>query len=208
MYPSLRHKVISIHNLLNTDLINQNSNYSINDKLFLNDRFTIISVGRVDPVKRFECIPNIASNLEARGCRFRWFIIGPEYGDKTFMSLKYEIEKYNVENCVIYLGAKKNPYPYFKNADLLVSLSSTEACPMIFNEAKILTLPIVTTDFGSSFEFIKNGESGVIVAFQDMIDTLFSIISNPEYYKSLKQNMSKLKYSNETILSQLRELFS
>ena len=53
------------------------------------------------------------------------------------------ISDHSVENEVICLGNKTNPYPYFKVADLLVSTSSSEACPMIFNEAKILNLPVM-----------------------------------------------------------------
>lgn len=208
IYPTIKHKVLSIHNLLNIGLIERLANSRLDDEAFSNDVFTIISVGRVDPVKRFECIPQVAAALKSRGCRFRWYILGPEYGNECFNKLCQEINFHEVQREVIYLGSKTNPYPYFKEADLLVSLSYTEACPMIFNEAKIMKLPIVTTNFGSSYEFINNGECGFIVELKDIVDTLYSVISNSTCHDTLKQNMSRHKYSNENIMSQLRELFS
>lgn len=207
IYPSLQNRVVSVNNLLNLDLIIKSAELPVSDSLFNNDSFTIISVGRLDPVKRFEYIPRIAAELKSKGCKFRWYIIGPEVDNQCFSQLCAEIKSYSLERDVVYLGSKANPYPYFKKADLLVSLSYTEACPMIFNEAKVLKLPIVTTDFGSSYEFINNGESGVIVGLKDIADTLCSIISNSETYDTLKQNVCSQKYSNENILSQLRSLF-
>lgn len=207
IYPSLQNRVVSVNNLLNLDLIIKSAELPVSDTLFNNDSFTIISVGRLDPVKRFEYIPRIAAELKSKGCKFRWYIIGPEVDNQCFSQLCAEIKSYSLERDVVYLGSKANPYPYFKKADLLVSLSYTEACPMIFNEAKVLKLPIVTTDFGSSYEFINNGESGVIVGLKDIADTLCSIISNSETYDTLKQNVCSQKYSNENILSQLRSLF-
>ena len=208
IYPSLQDRVQSVNNLLNLNAIESLAKSSVYDNLFVKDYFTIISVGRIDPVKRFEYIPSIAYDIKSRGCKFRWYIIGPELGNECFNKLCAEIKYYNVEREVVYLGSKSNPYPYFSNADLLVSLSYTEACPMIFNEAKILDLPVLTTDFGSSYEFIQNGDSGIIVPFQDIADTLYSILSNPQCYNSLKQNVTQQEYSNENILLQLRSIFS
>lgn len=208
IYPSLQERVQSVNNLLNLSLIENSAKLPILDRSFDNEAFTIISVGRVDPVKRFEYIPQIAYNLKSRGCKFRWYIIGPEIDNQCFSQLCADIKFYNLEREVLHLGSKSNPYPYFKKADLLVSLSYTEACPMIFNEAKILKLPVVTTNFGSSYEFINNGHTGIIVPLEEMADTLFSVISNPHYYNTLKQNMSNQSYSNEKILSQLRILLS
>lgn len=208
IYPSLQNRVVSVNNLLNLEVITKSAEFQVSDSCFNDDVFTIISVGRIDPVKRFEYIPRIASDLKSKGCKFKWYIIGPELGNICFSQLCADIKFYNLEREVLHLGSKSNPYPYFKKADLLVSLSYTEACPMIFNEAKILKLPVVTTNFGSSYEFINNGHTGIIVPLEEMADTLFSVISNPHYYNTLKQNISNQSYSNEKILSQLRTLLS
>ena len=207
IYPTLAQNTISIHNLLNVDYISRMAKYPIDDTRFISDTFTIISVGRIDKVKRFDQIPEIASNLLTKGYKFKWFIIGPEYGDSTFQKFQDNILNYGVSHNVIYLGNKHNPYPYFVNANLLVSLSYTEACPMIFNEAKVLNLPVVTTDFGSSYEFISNGENGYINTLQNITYVIASLIDDKSLYDLLKKNISSFEYSNSDILIKLDTLF-
>ena len=68
---------------------------------------------------------------------------------------------------MIWLGEKVNPYPYFKDTDQYVCLSELEACPMVFLEAKLFNIPIVTTDFPSAREFVKDGE-GTISPLEDL----------------------------------------
>ena len=207
IYPSLKSKVQSIYNLLNVDEIHTNSILPIDDIDFSTDTFTIVSIGRINKVKRFEYIPKIAKALIEHGCQFKWFIIGPDSGDQSCQQLLDNIEKYTTGDYVYYLGNKFNPYPYLLKAKLLVSLSYTEACPMIFNEAKILNVPVITTDFGSSYEFIRDGEYGIITTIDAIGDVLFAVISNTGLYEMLKNNMKNLKYSNASIINSLHSLF-
>ena len=207
IYPSLRERVKYVYNLLSYDQIVAKGIEKIDDSRFKNEKFTIISVGRLDPVKRFEYIPKIASKLKANGLDFTWYVIGPNIGNECVLDLQNNIENYNVDDYVYYLGGKENPYPYFKNSNLLVSLSQSEACPMIFNEAKILGLPVVSTDFPSSYEFIKNGLNGKICSIDDISDVLSYVISQESYYQSLLKNVAKEVYSNTKILEELDDLF-
>ena len=78
---------------------------------------------------------------------------------------------------------------------------------MIFNEAKILNVPVITTDFGSSYEFIRDGEYGIITTIDAIGDVLFAVISNTGLYEMLKNNMKNLKYSNASIINSLHSLF-
>ena len=48
----------------------------MHDGRFQKDGFTIVSVGRISAVKRFEAIPKVASDILKRGIRFKWYIIG------------------------------------------------------------------------------------------------------------------------------------
>ena len=154
-YPSLACSTIYIYNLLDIDRIFTLANEEICDDRFNNSKYTIISVGRIDPVKGFSNIPRVAHILQKKQVDFTWYIIGGPINDE-YKLIQSEIDKYGLSNYVILLGAKSNPYPYFRNADLYVSTSLSEACPMVFNEAKLLRLPIISTNFGSAFEFIDN----------------------------------------------------
>lgn len=159
-YPSLSNATIYIYNLLDINRILDLAKAPIDDVRLNNAQFKILSVGRMDPVKRFSRIPQIAKVLVDIGLSFVWYIIGgPE--NEEYSKIKFEVDKYSLNDRVVLLGSKSNPYPYFKQSTLYVSTSLSEACPMVFNEAKLLGLHIISTDFGSSYEFI-DGSNGCI----------------------------------------------
>lgn len=189
-YPSLASRTSTIYNPIDIDRVTRLSNETIDDERFQKASFTLISVGRIVKVKRFTAIPQIAQVLKKEHIDFKWYILGLPL-DKTELELiKKQICEFGLQDIVLYLGGKLNPYPYFRKADLLVSTSESEACPMIFNEAKILNLPIVSTDFPSAFEFIDSGTNGVITSLDKMAGVICSIATNMAFYQTLKSNSS------------------
>ncbi len=208
IYPTLSSKAVSIYNLLDVDRIKLFSQATVDTELFKTDTFTLISVGRIVPVKRFVCIPIIAKKLKDAGLNFRWYIIGPDSDQVETRQIDEMIRANNLEDVVIRLGEKANPYPYMARSDLYVCLSSSEACPMVFNEAKILKLPMVTTDFGSAFEFITNGVDGIITPIDIMPNVLSRLMKDKKEMLKLKCNISNYGYDNASIQNKLNEIFS
>ena len=203
LLPHTNHKTLTLHNLISADLIIKKSEESTNlDARFSFQGFRIVSLGRIDPVKRFSFIPKIALALKQKGYMFRWYIIGGG-NEKETKLLNNNIRFFNVDNELILLGEKNNPYPYIKEADLLVLTSYSEACPYVINEAKILGTPIVTTDFGSVYEFIEDNINGLISPIETIADKIEIMISNGETYNRIKKNISQFKYNNEEILNVL-----
>ncbi len=205
-YPSLDDRTIYIYNVCSTDSIKAKSEEEINDRLFDTSSFTLLSIGRIAPVKRFHEIPAIARRLKDTGYAFRWYIMGGgsnEYTDK----IKIAIQSNGVMDEVIMLGARTNPYPYLKKADLLVSTSESEACPMIFNEAKILGTPIVSADFGSSYEFIKEERDGVITSLEEMHNAIATLINDKEKYNMYKPYIDE-DLKEESIVKKLNNILN
>lgn len=187
-YPLLSSKVVSVYNLMDIERIISLSKVNVSDIIKVENRYNIISVGRITPVKRFDEIPQIAWTLRKRNMNFCWYIVGPDDDPPTTHKLLEAIEDYQIEDCVKWLGGKVNPYPYFKKADLYVCLSESEACPMVFMEANILGVPVVTTNFGSSYEFIKQNENGLISRRECIVDSIYSVYQN------------KLEWENKTLI--------
>lgn len=183
LFPEFKDKVETVYNFVSPEIITLNS-YENNNEIKINKSFfSIISIGRIDKVKRFSLIPQIANELRNRGCKFRWYIMGPPVGAGDELRVLYEeIDKFALNKIVSYIGAKVNPAPYMKHANLLVALSETEACPMIFNEAKVLGLPIVSSNFGSASEFVEEGRDGYVVDVSTLASLLSEIIANPHKY--------------------------
>ena len=206
IYPVLAHKTVYIYNLLDIKRIKMMSETVPDDKCFVNDRFTIISVGRIDPVKRFSEIPIIASKLKQTGFCFRWYILGPNGDSQEASLLQRRIVDLDVEDDVLWLGEKPNPYTYMSRSDLYVCLSSSEACPMVFNEAKVIGLPIVTTDFGSAYEFIMPGKNGIITTLKDMSSAILDYASGRLVLGGLQE--SSYLYDNNNLIKKLNSVFS
>lgn len=199
LMPLLSHKVYTIYNIMDITAIIKKAKEPINNINFNNKTFTIISVGRISAIKQFEVIPSIAHSLKARGLKFKWYILGGVHEQIPYQNLQKSIIDYKVTDYVFCLGNQSNPYPYFKHANLLVSTSKSEACPMIFNEAKILNLPIVTNDFGSAYEFINDGQDGRICPINQMADIIENIITNNSKFNPIISD----KFNSQTIQNQL-----
>jgi glycosyltransferase involved in cell wall biosynthesis len=102
-----------------------------------------------------------------------WYIAGdgPERE-----AIEQEIQSHGLQDQVILLGNLSNPYPYMRNADLLMNLSYHEAAPMVFLEANALSTPVFATETSSARELLEgypcsiiceNSEQGIYKAFSD-----------------------------------------
>ena len=207
VFPNLSEKTIAIHNPIDSNYIKNQANdkRNIDNKFNCNDEFTIVSVGRLDPVKQFDLLPKIAGDLKNDGYKFKWYLIGG--GFKERKKLLNEIKKNNVEDVFIWLGEKNNPYPYIASSDLLVCSSKSEACPNVINEAKILHIPVLATDFPSVYEFIENEVNGIVCNINNFSTIIKKLIEKKDLYNTIKTNINEYEYDNNLILGKIHNLF-
>lgn len=201
--PQYKDKTYTLYNFVNDERVKRLSAEQIAD-VPNNDLFTIISIGRIDPVKRFSSIPSIVSELKNRGLKLRWLIVGGNVAETEYAKLLNEIKKYHVEEDVILTGNKKNPYPYLKMSNLLVSLSISETFNNTLTEAKILGIPIVTSNYACASESVADGEEGLIVPFESISDAIVRMYKNEDgIYDRVHDNLSKFRYDNKGLLEYL-----
>ncbi|MFA5540258.1 MAG: glycosyltransferase [Bacteroidales bacterium] len=204
--PEFKIKTYSIHNLVNIDIVNDLSLHPIDDKRFIKRKFNIISIGRIDIVKRFDVIPEIVNKLKDKNIDFIWYLLGPKGSGLAQNKFENSINKYKINDNFIWLGSKDNPYNYLMKSDLLVVTSTSEACPYVLNEAKVLNIPIITTNYSSAVEFIEDGINGFIVPLEKIADRIEKIILNNEIYDSIKHNLSTNGYDNNLMLNKIYSL--
>lgn len=172
VYPQYAEKVHAIHNVINVEDILLKSKAEIDDQRFMTDDYTIVSCGRLDPVKQFSLIPEIAYKLKTVGVKpFKWYIIGGG-NEKEEKKIREKIEQFNMQDVVVMLGMKTNVYPYLSNSDLYVCTSSSESFPMVINEAKALSIPVVSNNFPSAVESVREGIDGLICAVDKMPEVI------------------------------------
>lgn len=201
IYPHLSKKIFAVHNLINCESIIEKSKQKPNDDRFTTGKFTIVSVGRFDKVKRFDIIPSVAYGLKEKGADFYWYIIGG--GGNQEQNIRNEISEKGMVDYVVLLGLKDNPYPFLANSNLLVCTSVSEACPYVINEARILHIPVITTNFGSAGEYIKHGFNGLISTEEKLESDILEMISNSE---KIKENIKEFVYENCEIKEKILHL--
>ena len=89
---------------------------------------------------------------------------------------------------------------------LYICLSKSEACPYVINEAKILHLPIISTNFPSITEFITHQYDGVICSIDTIHTEIENVIKNKSIYNQIKGNISLFKFNNDQIINQITKL--
>lgn len=197
-------KIQVIHNVLSIDYIKSRSELS--DNIPKKDsEYVFVSMGRMVPVKRFDRIIDAAVNLRHDNMDFKWYVIGD--GEKK-EELKHLADKKNISEMVIFVGQQENPYPWIKNADLFIMTSESEAQPMSINEALILGIPIVTTDFPSSREVVLDGYNGLIVSNNatGVYKGIKEYIENKSLQKKLSNGAKEFTYDNKRIVNKIGEL--
>ena len=205
IYTHYAEKTIAINNPQSEEYIIEQSYNNDNDTSFIKNGYTIVSIGRIDQIKRFTQIPSIASFLISRNIEFKWYIIG-DGDEEEKRQIKQNILKEDVEKYVVCLGLKTNPHYYIKNSDLLVSLSISEACPRVINEAKILHVPVVCTNFDTAKEYIDNMKNGIISPIDEIKYSILEILQNDELKNNIKANISKFHFDNNDIMNRINEM--
>ena len=206
--PHMKDKTVAIHNIINTKDILEKAKEPIDDCNFKTDGYTIVSVGRLDPVKQFHLIPSLAAEIKKQtDKKFVWYIIGGDRGFESYVNgIKQDIVKLGVTEEVVMLGEKSNVYPYMAKADLYVSTSMSESFPLVINEAKALGVPIVSNNFGSASESVIDGIDGYVTSISDetITKTITAFIDGC-------LNISKSDYAytdkNEYIIHQVYSIF-
>lgn len=179
IYPQYANKVYAIHNVINVEDIRKKAEAPVDDERFQTDAYTIVSCGRLDPVKQFSLIPSLAVQLKAGGVKpFKWYIIGGG-NEVEQKAIEEAVDKYGVEDCVITMGMKQNVYPYIAKADLYVCTSESESFPMVVNEAKALGVPVISNNFPSVVESIQNGIDGIICPIDQIVGSIIQQMYNP-----------------------------
>lgn len=206
VFPDFADRTVTIPNLLDETYIQEASRDDRKlDTRFSFDGFTILSVGRICYEKRFFEIPRIASRIKSRGCNVKWYIVGGGSAAETAL-LQQNIRHEEVEDTVIPLGAKDNPYPYIQHSDLVACTSISETFSYVIGEAKVLGVPVVSTNFGTAKE-VLNDRYGIITELEEMADAIAGLVLDPSSYDCLKRNLQNYRYDNDKILAKVYSLF-
>ncbi len=136
-----------------------------------NDIFTILAIGRLDPIKGFDKLIEQVSKLDFE---FRLNIIG-EGSQKE--KLEKLISDNKLEKKVFLLGFKNNIPEYLASSHLQVISSLTEGLPLTLLEGIMNSLVIISTPVGGIVEVL---EKDYLVKIEDFSTKISEIYNNYE----------------------------
>lgn len=200
--PSLSSKTITIYNCHDVRRILEKSEMDPikTEKSF----FNIVTVARLSEEKGHVRALNAIGRLINEGYSIKWHVVGGSNDDfiDAFSEL---INKHGINKNVILYGEQKNPYRIMKQCDLLLVPSIHEAAPMVFGEAEILKLPILTTETISAIELVENkkigwvcdnSEDGIYKGLKELLDSRILV-------EKCRDGMKPI--SNDVAINQLKE---
>lgn len=207
--PSLRSKLILIENILPERLIKRQAmELDVTKEMpVIKDGFRLLSIGRYCIAKNFDNVPAICSCLLKKGFKVKWYIIGFG-GDEELIRQKIAAAK--MEEYVILLGKKENPYPYIKACDLYVQPSRYEGKSVTVREAQMFAKPVVITAYPTSGSQLEDGVDGVVVPMDNegCADGIAKLLDDPKKMQSLSEACRRRDYSNQKEVEKLYELLN
>lgn len=136
-------------------------------RLIIVEMVKLLSVGRFSHAKNYDNVPDVCRRITAllsssSGSHLpvKWYIIG--YGGDEAL-IRRRIAEAGMEQHVIILGKRTNPYPYIKACDIYVQPSRYEGKSVTVREAQMLCKPVVITDYATARSQVQDGVDGVIV---------------------------------------------
>lgn len=187
-YPFYK-KVEVINDIVNPRLIERLSNLDneYSDEMEY-EGLKLLTVARLERIKGYDLLVRAASILKEKGVEFKWFIVGEGSERERITAM---CQEYHLEDNIILLGQKTNPYVYMKRCDIYVQTSRNEGLGLTVIEAKILEKPIVCTNFSTASSLIDDGEDGILceVSSSDISRKIMMLIERKKILERILQNI-------------------
>ncbi|WP_367189281.1 glycosyltransferase [Thermobacillus sp. ZCTH02-B1] len=189
-FPRHREKIRVIRNIVSPAVVRRLAEAETGDLYGRREgEMIIVSVGRLHPQKGFDLAIDACALLVEQGRKVRWFVIG-EGGERE--RLEKRIRERGLEGRFVLLGVKANPYPYMRQADIYAQPSRFEGKPIAVDEAKMLGLPILVTDYPTAGSQIVHEKNGLIAAMEPeaIAGGLMRLMDDPALREQLVRNLA------------------
>lgn len=169
-YPALKEKCNYCYNYVDAAKIIEKSSAECSDMIYDDNEIVLFSACRLVNEKGIlPAIQNIAPLLKTEK-KIKWYIAG-EGSQRE--DIEKNLRENGLEDKIILLGFKENPYPYIKKADYLFLPSLHETFSMVVSEAHILGTSVIASDIPVMHEVLYKND--VMCANGNYIEALQSI---------------------------------
>lgn len=204
-FPTLKNKIIRIDNIILENMIVKQANlFDVSNEMNFRG-IKLLSVGRLTYAKNFDNVPDVCKKILESGLDIKWYIIG--YGQRE-QEIINKIQEYNMQERIIMLGKKENPYPYIKACDIYIQPSRYEGKAVTVREAQILCKPVVITNFPTARSQLVDGLDGIIVPLDNekCAEGIIDFINNSFLQNKIVDYLKKHNYSNSEEIEKIYNL--
>ena len=209
VFPSLAPKIVEIENILSPTFVRKRAELEDTDKEFRQtDNISLLSIGRYSEQKNYDNVPDICKHLiNETKLNIKWYIIG--YGGDEAL-IRKKIKEAGMEEHVILLGKRSNPYPYIKACDIYVQPSRYEGKSVTVREAQMLCKPVVVTNYPTAPSQIRSGIDGVIVPMDNegCANGLAEVICDKPLQERIIAHLKTHDYGNESEVEKIYTLIN
>lgn len=204
IFPELADKISTVYDIRSQTLIEKMAaEYQPYDKA--GNVPVLATVGRMVKEKGYDLAIDACRELRSRGLRFQWYFIGdgPEMAQ-----IKRKVTALRLEDSLFLTGAKENPYPYIKNADVYVQTSRSEGFCLTLAEARALHIPPVSTNFDAVYDQLRSGENGLITEMtpKAIADGIERLLRDTALYQKIAAALSEERIGNEKEIEKFYQL--
>ncbi len=160
-----------------------------------------VTVARMTPRKGVDRAIRAVAAVQAQGIPLVLHVVGDGPMRADLQTLAQQL---GVAQSVIFHGEMSNPYPYIKQADLMLLTSYHEAAPMVIEEARCLGVPVLSTEIISTKEMVLEAQAGWVCDNdqQALNDTLYRVLADKEGLAEVKKRLLATEMDNGVALEQ------
>lgn len=201
-------KIEVIYNPVELSTIENMKEEKVNDVEVGSNQKIIIAVGKLGEQKDYPTMLK-AFKLIVEKEKSKLLILGKGPYEKQLKELTISL---GIEDSVMFLGFRSNPYKYMNIADLFILSSKWEGFGHVIVEAMASGVPVISTNCNSGPAEIIQNKYGVLVEvgdFDKIAVEAIEILKNDkkrEYYKNLGYLRSK-DFDAENIINMYDQIF-
>ncbi|MDM5222793.1 glycosyltransferase [Peribacillus sp. NJ11] len=171
-----------------------------------NDNFEgirILTIGRLDQNKGYDIALAACKMLKESGINFRWYALGKGILKEE---IEEQIRRSGLTKDFILLGVEANPYPFIKDSDIYVQTSRHEGFGLAIAEARMLNIPVVTTNFDAVYNQMVNKKNGLVVDMnaEAVSEGIATLVYDSELRNKIKKFLKNEKKGN---LEELEKIY-
>lgn len=195
--------IIKIKDLSKKNLVSSASHVSDSRE---GPEFKIAVCGRLTAPKKLDRVIRLASRIKDEGLRVKIMLIGSGGLESELRELT---KLCGVGDIVEFLGFQRNPFPYVKNSDMLLSTSGYEGFSLVICEAMALGVPVVSTKTAGPIEILDNDKYGLLCDHDD--ESIYQAVRkmfNDEKLRSHYGEVGLQRVLDFSVSNTLKEIYS